>query len=149
MDNSLDFSGGYVRLFPETIVIESLLNHVRQMEKKILQVGQSCLWFAGKKWSSDQAISKYLGHNEKTKVIVRLQRISSGAPVREPGVDRETHKKMMAYYHKKQEEQKVASLQLVSLMCNADTACAETRGGQFGLISQIDVVRSSSDEETL
>ena len=77
------------------------------MEKKVLKLGESCLWFAGKKWHSGHAISKYVGHNEKTKVIVRLQRISSGAPVREPGVDKETQKKMMAFYHKKQEEQKV------------------------------------------
>lgn len=87
IEKTLDFSGGY-------------------MEKKILKIGESCLWFAGKKWNSDQLVSKYVGRNEKTKVIVRLQRTSSGAPVREPGVDAETQKKMMAFYHKKQEEQK-------------------------------------------
>lgn len=29
---------------------------------------------------------------------------SSGAPVREPAVDEETYKKMLAFYHKKSEE---------------------------------------------
>ena len=34
--------------------------------------------------------------------IVRLQKSGSGAPVREPAVDEQTQKKMMAYYYKKQ-----------------------------------------------
>lgn len=36
-----------------------------------------------------------------------MQKIGSGAPVREPAVDEETYKKMLSFYHKKQEEQKV------------------------------------------
>lgn len=36
-----------------------------------------------------------------------MQKSGTGAPVREPGIDEETHKKMLAFYYKKQEEQKV------------------------------------------
>jgi hypothetical protein len=35
---------------------------------------------------------------------VKLQKKGSGAPVREPLIDPETHKKMLGFYYKKQEE---------------------------------------------
>lgn len=39
--------------------------------------------------------------------IVKLQKKGSGAPAREPNVDQDTQKAMMAWYYKKQEEEKV------------------------------------------
>jgi hypothetical protein len=39
--------------------------------------------------------------------VLKLQKKGSGAPSREPPVDAETQKAMMAWYYKKQEEQKV------------------------------------------
>jgi hypothetical protein len=47
-----------------------------------------------------------LGKNEKTKVIAKLQRKAAGAPSREPAVNDEERKAMMAWYFKKQEEEK-------------------------------------------
>ncbi|XXQ34497.1 Ubiquitin-like domain-containing protein [Plasmodiophora brassicae] len=76
------------------------------VSKNIMELDESALWFAGKRISTGDPLGKAIGSNEKTKVVVRLQRLSSGAPVREPAVDKETQKAMMAYYHKKQEEQK-------------------------------------------
>ena len=48
------------------------------------------------------AVSVYgsSGKNEKTKVVIKLQNKGSGAPVREPRVDEDTHKAMLAYYYK-------------------------------------------------
>ena len=50
--------------------------------------------------------SDYFGKNEKQKFVAKLQKKGSGAPQREPVVDAQTHKAMLSYYHKKQEEHK-------------------------------------------
>lgn len=39
-------------------------------------------------------------------MVVKASKRGGGAPVREPMIDGETHKKMLAFYHKKNEEQK-------------------------------------------
>lgn len=51
-------------------------------------------------------LNSYTGKNEKTKIIVKLTKTGSGAPVRESAVDEETRIKLMSMYHKKQEELK-------------------------------------------
>jgi len=38
--------------------------------------------------------------------VIKATQKGSGAPQREPMIDEETHKKMLSYYHKKQEEAK-------------------------------------------
>jgi hypothetical protein len=66
------------------------------------------LWWAGKQMEQgqDKALSDYLGKNDKTKIVAKLQKPGAGAPQREPAVDEKTQKEMMAFYHKKQEELK-------------------------------------------
>lgn len=54
----------------------------------------------------EKNLCDYVGKNDKTKVIVKLQKKGSGAPQREAAVDEKTQKEMMAFYHKKQEEMK-------------------------------------------
>ncbi len=49
----------------------------------------------------------YLGKNEKSKVIVKIQKSGKGAPSREPPMTEEDRKKLMAHYFRKQEEMKV------------------------------------------
>jgi hypothetical protein len=51
-------------------------------------------------------LSDYIGKNEKTKVVCKITQKGSGAPMREPLIDKDTHSKMLSYYFKKQEEQK-------------------------------------------
>lgn len=62
------------------------------------------LWAVNKELALTKKFSDYFGKNEKTKVVCKLQPRGAGAPVREAPVDAETHKQMLAYYHKKQEE---------------------------------------------
>jgi len=66
------------------------------------------LWFASKQLEQgqDKLLSDYLGRNDKTKVVVKLQKPGGGAPQREPAIDEKTQKEMMSFYHKKQEELK-------------------------------------------
>lgn len=51
-------------------------------------------------------MESYFGKNEKTKMVVKAQKTGAGAPQREPMIDGDTHKRMLAFYHKKQEEAK-------------------------------------------
>lgn len=73
--------------------------------KHVLDPASSSLWFAGKCWDRDHLVSKYLGSNEKTTIKARIESKGGNAPQREPAVDEETRKKMMAFWHKKEQEQ--------------------------------------------
>merc|ERR1712083_769383 len=74
--------------------------------QQVLDHTQTNLWWAGKELRVDQTLEQYVGRNEKTKIVAKLAPKSSGAPVREPRIDENTHKAMMAHYYKKQEETK-------------------------------------------
>lgn len=67
------------------------------------------LWWAGKQFFRDQYVRDLVGSNEKTKVIVKLQKRGGGMPAREPAVSEDERKAMMAFYFKKQEELKRAA----------------------------------------
>jgi cilia- and flagella-associated protein 298 len=69
------------------------------------------LWVASRIFdrTGSQTVGDRLGHNEKTKVIGKLQRPGSGPPGREAAISEEEKKAMMAYYFKKQEELKKIS----------------------------------------
>ena len=78
-----------------------------QYGKDILEPETAQLWWAGKQMLREgQVLSDYIGKNEKTTIIVKVQKSGAGQPTREPAIDEETQKKMMAFYHKKQEQQK-------------------------------------------
>jgi len=74
--------------------------------QQVLDHTQANLWWAGKELRTDQTLEQYVGRNEKTKIVAKLAPKSQGAPVREPRIDENTHKAMLAHYYKKQEEQK-------------------------------------------
>ena len=64
------------------------------------------IWWAGKELAKGKKLCDYVGKNEKSKVIVKIQHKGAGAPVREPLINEEAHKNMLSFFHKKQEEQK-------------------------------------------
>lgn len=64
------------------------------------------MWWAGKELLGEKLLNSYTGKNEKTKILVKLTKSGSGAPVREAAIDEDTRLKLMAMYHKKQEELK-------------------------------------------
>ncbi len=47
----------------------------------------SSMWWAGKELLRDKLLNSYTGKNEKTKIVVKLTKTGSGAPVRESAVD--------------------------------------------------------------
>jgi len=67
---------------------------------------ETVIWSCRKEWIKGKLLKEYVP-NEKTKVVVKLNKVGAGQPVAEPQIDKETHSKMLAYYYKKQEEQKV------------------------------------------
>ncbi len=76
------------------------------MEKDLLDFESTSLWVAGKEFKKGKKVEDFLGKNEKTRVIAKLQKSGTGPPAREPIVNEEERKAMMAYYFKKQEEMK-------------------------------------------
>lgn len=64
------------------------------------------LWWAGKELQRTHKLSHYVGNNDKTKLIIKIQKKGSGPPSREAPLNEEEQKNMMAYYYKKQEELK-------------------------------------------
>jgi hypothetical protein len=66
----------------------------------------AALWYAGKELERGKKLFEYIGKNEKTKLVCKVTKKGNGGPVREPLIDKDTHKKMLSFYFKKQEEQK-------------------------------------------
>ena len=77
-----------------------------QWANEHLEPETATLWFCGKQMLPDNKLRDHVGKNEKTKVVAKLQKPGGQAPAREPRVDAETQKQMMAFYHKRQEEMK-------------------------------------------
>lgn len=64
------------------------------------------LWWAAKEMQRGNKLQDYIGKNEKTKLVVKIQRKGQGAPAREPLITEEQHKQMLLHYHRRQEELK-------------------------------------------
>jgi len=78
----------------------------QEASKSVLEAESCIMWFAGKSMARDQPLSKYVGRNDKCMVKVKMTKKGSQAPQREAAVDDETKKKMMAFWHKKQQVNK-------------------------------------------
>lgn len=72
--------------------------------KQVLEPAMTQLWFAGKELQCGEKLSKYLGNNEKTKVIIKVQRRGAGAPGREPVMTEEQRKDLMLKEFNRREE---------------------------------------------
>jgi hypothetical protein len=64
------------------------------------------LWWAGKELSKAKAIREYAGKNDKTKMIVKVQKVGGEQPLREPHIDSNTYQQMVKYYYRKVDESK-------------------------------------------
>ena len=73
----------------------------------MLEEDSAQLWWAGKELDRAKLLRDFVGRNEKTKIVAKLQKKGQGAPAREPVVSAQEQKAMMAFAHKKQEEMKV------------------------------------------
>ncbi|XP_063059393.1 cilia- and flagella-associated protein 298 [Engraulis encrasicolus] len=77
-----------------------------QASLQVIPAEEAQLWWAGKEMQRGKKLQDYIGKNEKTKIVVKLQKRGQGAPGREPLVNEEQQKQMMMHYHRRQEELK-------------------------------------------
>ncbi|BFZ09767.1 hypothetical protein BsWGS_12806 [Bradybaena similaris] len=76
----------------------------KQASLEVIDIDQASMWWAGKELLAHKNLGDFVGKNEKTKIVAKLQKRGQGAPAREPVVNQEEQKQMMAYFYKKQEE---------------------------------------------
>ncbi|KAL1763264.1 UPF0769 protein C21orf59-like, partial [Sigmodon hispidus] len=77
-----------------------------QAALEVIQESEAQLWWAAKELRRTKKLSDYVGRNEKTKIIVKIQKRGQGAPAREPIISSEEQKQLMLFYHRRQEELK-------------------------------------------
>lgn len=82
----------------------------------VIKESEAQLWWAAKELRRTKKLSDYVGKNEKTKIIAKIQQRGQGAPAREPIISSEEQKQLMLFYHRRQEE-------LKRLEENDDDAC--------------------------
>lgn len=102
-----------------------------QASKDIIPPNMGSIWFSGKEMVAGKKLSDYLGKNEKSKVIAKIQKKGGGAPGREPVVSADEQKQMMAYYYKKQEDMKKLVLEEDDSYLNSDWADSQSLKRQF------------------
>lgn len=95
---------------PDYDTVRQILEEREQLDGgaaalEVLDPEASSLWFANKEMQREKLLGEYVGKNEKTKVVAKLQKKGAGAPQREPIVSEDEQKAMIAFYHKKQQEQ--------------------------------------------
>ncbi|XP_071499254.1 cilia- and flagella-associated protein 298-like [Diadema antillarum] len=77
-----------------------------QASLSVLEESNASLWFSGKEMHQGKKLCDYLGKNEKTKIIAKLQKKGQGAPGREAVFSEDERKQMMLHAYRKQEEWK-------------------------------------------
>ena len=53
------------------------LLHLTQASLEVIEVEKASLWWAGKELQRGKKLLDFVGKNEKTKVIVKLQKVST------------------------------------------------------------------------
>ncbi|KAH6577076.1 hypothetical protein BASA83_011744 [Batrachochytrium salamandrivorans] len=74
--------------------------------KEVVDPEEASIWWASKELQREKQLCDYVGKNDKTKIIVKIQKRGQGPPLREAPINEQQQKEMMAYYYRKQEEQK-------------------------------------------
>ncbi|XP_045895624.1 cilia- and flagella-associated protein 298 isoform X3 [Micropterus dolomieu] len=77
-----------------------------QASLQVITEDECQLWWAAKEMQRGKKLQDYIGKNEKTKLVVKIQKKGQGAPAREPLITDEQQKQMMMSYHRRQEELK-------------------------------------------
>lgn len=77
-----------------------------QASMEVIEPAKVQLWFAGKQLLPDRILGDFIGHNEKCKVIVKLQKCDEGPPGREPAFNDAERKQIMMQAYRRQEELK-------------------------------------------
>lgn len=77
-----------------------------QASKEVIEPSKAQLWFAGRLVLPGKKLTEFIGNNDKTKVVVKLNSLGEGPPAREPVITEDVRKRMMADAYRRQEELK-------------------------------------------
>ncbi|XP_072230677.1 cilia- and flagella-associated protein 298 [Leuresthes tenuis] len=77
-----------------------------QASLQVITQDECQLWWAAKEMQRGKKLQDYIGKNEKTKLVVKIQKKGQGEPAREPLVTDEQQKQMMLQLYRRQEELK-------------------------------------------
>ncbi|XP_011065112.1 PREDICTED: UPF0769 protein C21orf59 homolog [Acromyrmex echinatior] len=77
-----------------------------QASLEVIDMQLAQLWFSGKELLPGKKMKDFVGNNEKTKVIVKLQKRGSGKPAREPLMSEDERKQLMLHAYRRQEQLK-------------------------------------------
>lgn len=77
-----------------------------QASLQVITEDECQLWWAAKEMQRGKKLQDYVGKNEKTKLVVKIQKKGQGQPAREPLVTDEQQKQMMLHQYRRQEELK-------------------------------------------
>ncbi|XP_018047700.1 PREDICTED: UPF0769 protein C21orf59 homolog isoform X3 [Atta colombica] len=80
-----------------------------QASLEVIDMQLAQLWFSGKELLPGKKMKDFVGNNEKTKVIVKLQKRGSGKPAREPLMSEDERKQLMLHAYRRQEQLKKES----------------------------------------
>eukprot|EP01117_Protostelium_nocturnum_P019575 TRINITY_DN8523_c0_g1_i1.p1 TRINITY_DN8523_c0_g1~~TRINITY_DN8523_c0_g1_i1.p1 ORF type:complete len:282 (-),score=119.00 TRINITY_DN8523_c0_g1_i1:161-958(-) len=104
---------GLASIFPQGLKDSSVFDLAFEGKAKELSPKEcydpatATLWWAGKELERGQTLGKYIGKNEKTKIIAKLQRATAqGPPAKDESEYTEQQKEMMSFYYKRAQEQK-------------------------------------------
>ncbi|EDW79173.1 uncharacterized protein Dwil_GK12707 [Drosophila willistoni] len=86
-----------------------------QASKEVLEPSKAQLWFAGRQILNGKTLSEYLGTNDKTKVVVKLNQLGEGPPGREAVISEQLRQQMMADAYRRQEELKTLKIKSLRL----------------------------------
>uniref|UniRef100_A0A1A9VCB9 Cilia- and flagella-associated protein 298 n=1 Tax=Glossina austeni TaxID=7395 RepID=A0A1A9VCB9_GLOAU len=77
-----------------------------QASRDVIEPSKAQLWFAGRLLLNDKKLAEFIGNNNKTKVVVKLNEHGQGPPGREPVITEDIRRRMMADAYRRQEELK-------------------------------------------
>lgn len=90
---------------------------------QVIDVQLAQLWFSGKEMIIGKKLKDYLGMNEKTKIIVKLQKRGAGKPAREPLMSEEERKQLMLHAYRRQEQLKVSESSILLIKQFSSLSC--------------------------
>nr|CAD7265965.1 unnamed protein product [Timema shepardi] len=108
-----------------------------QASLQVLDLALAQLWFSGKELSRGKKLCDFLGNNEKSKVVVKLQKKGEGAPAREPVIGEEDRKQMMLHAYRRQEELKKLEMDEDDRYLNASWADTQSLRRSFQGLANI------------
>uniref|UniRef100_A0A1A9X4G4 Uncharacterized protein n=1 Tax=Glossina brevipalpis TaxID=37001 RepID=A0A1A9X4G4_9MUSC len=99
-----------MQLPPHDIIRQEFMNVEdltgTQASKDVVEPSKAQLWFAGRLILKDKKLAEFIGKNNKTKVVVKLNQHGEGPPGREPVITEDLRRRMMADSYRRQEELK-------------------------------------------